>query len=61
MSVAILVVDDSPMSRTCYCCAGPCGAAHDRPANLDIPPRRKACRNDDPDADGASNWVGYTC
>src|SRR5215470_3375288 len=34
------------------CCAGPCGAAHDRPANLDIPPRRKACCNDDPDSDG---------
>jgi hypothetical protein len=44
-----------------HCRAGPCGAAHDRPANLDIPPGRKACRNDDSDSDGASSWVGYAC
>jgi hypothetical protein len=40
------------------CCTGPCGAAHDRRTNLDIPPGRKACRNDDPDADGAPKGVG---
>src|SRR5690348_7763510 len=32
-------------------------AAHDRPANLEIPPRRKACRNDDSDADGAPKGI----
>ena len=41
-----------------HCCAGPCGAANDRRTNLDIPPGRKACRNDDSDSDGASKWVG---
>jgi hypothetical protein len=43
------------------CGAGPCGAAHDRPANLDIPPGRKACRNDDPDSDGSPEDIGHTC
>jgi len=40
------------------CGAGPCRSAHDRRTNLDIPPGRQACRNDDPDSDGASKWVG---
>jgi uncharacterized protein (TIGR00369 family) len=40
------------------CCTGPCGAAHDRPANLDIARRWKACRNDDSDPDGAPAGVG---
>src|SRR6516162_6259795 len=30
------------------CCPGPCRATRDRPANLDLPPGRKACRNDHP-------------
>ena len=38
----------------------PCGATNDRPANLDLPPRRKACRDDGSDSDGASKWVGHT-
>jgi uncharacterized protein (TIGR00369 family) len=42
------------------CCAGPCGAAHDRPANLHTPLGRQACRNDDPDSDGAPKGVGDT-
>ena len=46
-------------ARAAYrgCCTRPCGAAHDRPANLNIPPGRKACGDDDPDADGASNGI----
>jgi hypothetical protein len=39
------------------CCAGPCGAAHDRRTNLDIPRGRKACRNDDPDSDGPPKGI----
>ncbi|HEY3839266.1 MAG TPA: PaaI family thioesterase [Bryobacteraceae bacterium] len=35
-----------------------CGAANDRPANLNLPPGRKAGRDDDPDADGAPKGVG---
>ena len=41
-------------------CTGSCRAAHDRPANLDIPRRRKGCRDDDSDADGAPEGVGHT-
>src|SRR5215472_10095513 len=35
-------------------------AVHDLPANLDIPPGREACRNDDPDSDGAPKGGGDT-
>jgi len=42
-------------------CAGPCGAAHDRPTDFDISRRRKACRDDDSDSDGAPEGVGRTC
>lgn len=41
-----------------HCCAGPCTAAHDRPANLDIPPGRKAYAMMISDSDGASKRVG---
>src|SRR5437763_15499206 len=46
-------------ARAAYrgCCTRPCGAAHDRPANLNIPPGRKACGDDDPYADGASKGI----
>ena len=37
------------------------GRRIDRPANLDIPRRWKACRNDDSDSDGAPEGVGHTC
>src|SRR6266403_5705951 len=37
------------------------GGAHDRPANLDIPRRWKACRNDDSDSDGTPEGVGHAC
>src|SRR5258708_3789513 len=43
------------------CCTGPCGAAHDRGATLDIPRRWKAGRNDDSDSDGAPGGVGHPC
>jgi hypothetical protein len=48
-------------ARAAYrrCCAGPCRAAHDCPPNLDIPPGRKARRDDDSDPDGAPKGVDY--
>ena len=36
------------------------GRRNDRPANLDLPPRRKACRDDGSDPDGAAKGVGDT-
>ena len=50
----------SPLrARTAYgrCCTGPCRAAHDCPANLDIPPGRKARCDDDSNADGAPKGI----
>jgi hypothetical protein len=40
------------------CRTGPCGAAHDRSANLNSPPGRKARRNDDSNSDGAPEGDG---